>query len=59
VTPTAPEYNPTSVTNVTSGNEQEDLANALTKAPLKAYVVESDITDTQKKAQRRNAETSF
>lgn len=59
ITPTAPEYNPTSVTNVTGGQETEELSNALTKAPLKAYVVESDITSTQQKVAKRNRETSF
>lgn len=59
ITPTAPDYSPTAIMNVTGGKEQEDLANALTKSPIKAYVVESDITDTQKKAQRRSVETSF
>ena len=44
---------------IASSLSKSSYANALTKAPLKAYVVESDITDTQKKAQRRNAETSF
>ena len=59
ITPSAPEYNPTSVTNVTGQQETENLANAMTKAPLKAYVVESDITSTQQKVAKRNKETSF
>lgn len=60
VTPTVPnDFTPQAVTNVTNGSEQEDLANALGKAPLKAYVVESEITSTQQKVAKRNQETSF
>ena len=59
VTPTVPDYNPTAVTNVTGGSEREDLANALGKTPIKAYVVENEITSTQQKVAKRNQETSF
>lgn len=59
VTPTIPDYNPTAVTNVTGGSEREDLANALGKTPIKAYVVENEITSTQQKVAKRNQETSF
>ena len=60
VTPTVPsDYSPQAVTNVTDGQETENLANALGKAPLKAYVVESEITTTQQKVAKRNQETSF
>lgn len=60
VTPTVPnDFTPQAVTNVTGGQETENLANALGKAPLKAYVVESEITSTQQKVAKRNQETSF
>lgn len=60
VTPTMPsDYNPQMVQNTTGLEEQENLTNALTKSPIKAYVVESEMTEAQKKANRRNAESSF
>ena len=59
VTPTQTDYNPQGITNVTGLEEQENLTNALTKSPIKAYVVESEMTEAQKKADRRNAESTF
>lgn len=59
VVPTLPEYNPQGTTNITGYQENEDLANALTKAPIKAYVVESEMTEAQKKADRRITESTF
>lgn len=53
------DYNPTLTQNVTGQQESEDLANALSKTPLKAYVVESDITNAQGVAQQRTKESSF
>lgn len=53
------DYNPTLIQNVTNGQETEDLANALSKTPIKAYVVESDITNAQSKAQQRSMESTF
>ena len=57
MTPTAPEYNPTSVTNVTGSQETEDLANAMTKAPI--YVTVKDIDTAQNKVRVREKESSF
>ena len=57
MTPTAPEYNPTSVTNVTGGQETEELSNALSKQPI--YVTVKDIDNAQNKVKVREKETSF
>lgn len=57
MTPTAPEYNPTSVTNVTGGQETENLANAMTKAPI--YVTVKDIDTAQNKVRVREKESTF
>lgn len=59
VTPTQTDYTPQGITNVTGLEEQQNLTNALTKSPIKAYVVESEMTEAQKKADRRNAESTF
>ena len=47
------------VQNATGAQETEDLANALSKQPLKAYVVESEISNAQSRANQRNQESSF
>lgn len=60
VTPSATsDFSPQMIQNATGLEEQENLANALTKSPIKAYVVESEMTEAQKKADRRNAESTF
>ena len=53
------DFSPQMIQNATGIEEQENLANALTKSPIKAYVVESEMTEAQKKADRRNAESTF
>ena len=53
------DFSPQMIQNATGLEEQENLANALTKSPIKAYVVESEMTEAQKKADRRNAESTF
>lgn len=45
--------------NITNQIETEQLANALTKTPIRAYVTESDITSKQQLAYQRNEETSW
>lgn len=57
ITPTAPEYNPTSVTNVTGGQETEDLANAMTKSNI--WVSVKDIDSAQSKVKTREKESTF
>lgn len=58
-TPTLPQYTPQNVTNVTGQSENEDLANALSETPIKAYVVESEITNAQTRANKRRQESTF
>lgn len=57
--PMITDYNPQGTVNLTGAQETEDLKNALTKSPIKAYVVESEMTDAQKRANQRNSESSF
>lgn len=58
VTPTVPnDYNPQAVTNVTGGQETENLANALTNASI--WVSVRDIDSAQSKVKTRDKETSF
>lgn len=58
-TPSITDYSPQGVTNVTGGQETEDLANAIAKNPVKAYVVESDVTAAQEVASQRSRESTF
>ena len=58
-TPSITDYNPQGTTNLTSGQETQDLANALTKNPIKAFVVESEVTSKQELANQRRNETTF
>ena len=58
-TPSITDYVPQGTTNLTGGQETQDLANALSKTPIKAYVVESDVTAKQELANRRTSETTF
>ena len=58
-TPSITDYVPQGTTNLTGGQETQDLANALSKTPIKAFVVESDVTAKQELANRRTSETTF
>ena len=53
------EYQPQYVSNITNNTELDNLANALQKNPIKAYVVESDISNAQGLAKQREDETSW
>lgn len=57
VTPTLPDYSPTAVTNVTSGQETENLANAMSGTNI--WVSVKDIDSAQSKVKTRDKETSF
>lgn len=57
MTPTAPEYNPTSVTNVTGGQETENLANAMSNSNI--WVSVKDIDSAQSKVKTREKESTF
>lgn len=53
------EYQPQYVSNITNTTELDNLANALQKNPIKAFVVESDITNAQGLTRQREEETSW
>ena len=53
------EYQPQYVSNITNNTELDNLANALQKNPIKAFVVESDITNAQGLTRQREEETSW
>lgn len=53
------EYQPQYVSNITNNTELDNLANALQKNPIKAYVVESDISNAQGLTKQREDETSW
>ena len=60
VTPTATsDYKPEITQNATGLQETQDLANALAQNPIKAYVVESDISRVQRQTNQRKKETTF
>jgi hypothetical protein len=60
VTPTATsDYKPEITQNATGSQETQDLANALAQNPIKAYVVESDISRVQRQTNQREKETTF
>ncbi len=59
VTPMVADYNPQMTGNLTGEQETEALVNAITEKPIRAYVVESDITSAQQTAAQRNAESTF
>ena len=58
-TPSITDYNPQGTQNLTNGQEMQDLANALSKTPVQAFVVESQITAKQELAQQRKNESTF
>lgn len=53
------DYLPQGSTNLTGSQETENLANALSKTPIKAYVVESEITKAQNISRQRTKEATF
>lgn len=59
VTPIMTDFAPEYMTNVTSQTETDYLANALGEKPIKAYVVESEVSAAQTLANNRQSETTF
>ena len=59
VVPNQSDYNPTYVTNLTGREDTEYLKNALDEKPIRAYVVESDVSEAQVSADVRRKESSF
>lgn len=53
------EYQPQYVSNITNNTELDNLANALQKNPIKAYVVESEVSNAQGLTRQREEETSW
>ena len=52
-------YQPMYVANTTGQQDTEYLRNSLTEQPIRAYVVESDISQSQELSRKRNSEGSF
>lgn len=59
VTPVMPDFAPEMTGTLTGQQETEELANAITSRPIRAYVVESDITSAQELANQRFSESTF
>ena len=57
VTPTQTDYNPQGITNVTGEQETQNLANAMTNAPI--WVSVKDIDAAQSKVKTRDKEATF
>lgn len=58
-TPQTQVYQPEYTENPTGDNEINNLRNSLYSQPIRAYVVESDITESQRRANIRNEESTF
>lgn len=58
-TPQTQVYQPEYTENPTGDNEMHNLRNSLYSQPIRAFVVESDITNAQKRANIRNEESTF
>lgn len=58
-TPQTQVYQPEYVESPTGVDEMHNLRNSLYSQPIRAYVVESDITESQKRANIRNEESTF
>lgn len=56
---TPEDYSPQYSATVTGQNEIDNLANAVNSNPVRAYVVESDISNSQQKRKRREEEATF
>ena len=58
-TPQTQVYQPEYVESPTGADEIQNLRNTLYSQPIRAFVVESDITESQKRANIRNEESTF
>lgn len=56
---TSYDYQPMYVSNTTGQQDTEYLRNSLTEQPIRAYVVESDITESQNRTKKRQNESDF
>lgn len=59
VSPTLQDYQPDTVGIMTGQQETEELANAITSKPIRAFVVESDINAAQQLSAQRLSESTF
>lgn len=59
VIPVVSDFTPQQMGLVTGQNEVEDLANAITSKPIKAFVVESEVSAAQELAAQRKNESTF
>ncbi len=57
--PSLSDYQPQYVTNVTGKDDTDYLRNSLDEKPLRAFVVESDVTASQELATKRTNETTW
>lgn len=57
--PSLSDYQPQYVTNVTGKDDTDYLRNSLDEKPLRAFVVESDVTASQELANKRTSETTW
>ena len=57
--PIMQEYSPDYFSNITGAQDTQQLANALASNPIKAYVVEEEVTAKQEVARQRDKETTF
>ena len=59
VVPVMADYQPEMTGVMTGQQEAEELANAITSKPIRAFVLESDISDAQARANTRNNESTW
>ena len=57
--PVLQDYNPQAFTNLTGAQDTQALANALADNPVRAYVVESEVTAKQEARRQRDLDTTF
>ena len=56
---TSYDYQPMYVSNTTGQQDTEYLRNSLTEQPIRAYVVESEVTEVQDRVRKRQNESDF
>jgi len=59
VTPVFTDYQPEQVGVLTGQQEAEELANAITSKPIRAYITESEVSSAQELARVRNSESTW
>jgi hypothetical protein len=59
VVPVMADYQPEMTGVMTGQQEAEELANAITSKPIRAYITESEVSSAQELARTRNAESTW